>query len=580
MSPVQVDLPSWITHEQGASNTRSVYHRAPHKCAILPGKLENTATKQPAHAISNFNLTPLDSRPRRLPCMADLLFSIRLAKGFDPRVWETAYITGIEGIPWFCQHELSGDEFRIGRQIDESGKLHLLWPTKSAGTVCLSTTSLRPVDHPYQLAVEIARGTLYQLKTQTDEWQRVGLRLPKEYFDLASKATKHFLDALVGISESEQATSAQEAIEHTLLATQLLVDSFSLQALEARKNNEGRLATLLGCQLDSTQGYPEQEPALRESFNLGCVAADFGSVESNSGKRNFELFDSQVDWISQSDQKLCVGPLVDFRKGQLPEWMILLNEGFESIMEAACEHAARTVARYKGKVHLWNCATGVNVPNPLKWNDQEILQMAVALIETVRKADERTPVLLTIDQPFSEYLRSCKEGISPLHFADALIRADLGLSGLALELNFDQWPGGTFPRHLIELNQLIDRWSMLGLPLMILLRSPTASASEPRDPAATRVSRWPLELESAESDANSPQALPNINAAQGIIPPESIVRLLTSKPAVHAVIWSDQCDAKKDCSTGEGILCGLWDQQGQPKQLLTSTAKLRDSYLH
>ncbi len=501
--------------------------------------------------------------------MGDLRFKVPNAEGFDSRVWNTAYITGIEGIPWRCHHRLEGDQFSIGREIEESGKLNIVWPTSSVGNVCLSTTSLRISEEPYTLAVELARGTVNRLKSQTAEWQRAGLKLSDDFFPLAENSLSQFLHALTSVGDDlSQHSQAQQAIDLALQAAVSLCDTFSVQALEARRQSEGRLATLFGVRMQSELALASIGDALAAAFNLICVGADLGSVESSSGKRRFDAFDEQVAWANRENKKVCIGPLVNFRQGSLPQWMVLLNEGFDSVLQAACRHAQETVERYRGQTHIWNCAAGLNVPGEMDWSDEEVLRMAVSLIETVRRADERCPVLLTIDQPWSEYLRNDANGISPLHFADALIRADLGLSGLALELNFDSWPGGSFPRDPIEVNRLIDRWSMLGLPLMIILSSPTNSnldsqhsgTPHPATPEQVRqVSAWQMA---------SPQS--------GHIAPETIVRLLLSKPSVHAVIWNATSDQISGATEG----AGLWDSEGKSKPLLANMAKFRKAYLH
>lgn len=489
--------------------------------------------------------------------MGDLRFSVPNIEDYDPRIWETAYLTGIEGIPWLCKHSVNGNQFTIGREIDESGKLNIVWPTNQFGNLCLSTTSLRITDDPYSLLVELARGTVYRLKFQTSEWQRIGLRLPDPFFSLAESSLSSLLHALTSPRDSErQLSNAQTAINMAVQASIELCDSFSTQALEARRNNEGRLSTLLGGRVDKGVSLSRVGEALNTAFNLTVIPAELGAVESESGNTDFGPFDDQIAWATRSDHKTCVGPLVDFRSGRLPQWMILLDQDFEHILESACQHAKSTVERFAGKTHLWNCAAGLNVPNELNWSDEEVLRMAVSLIETVRRADERNPVLLTIDQPWSEYLRNDANGISPLHFADALIRADLGLSGLALELNFDQWPGGSFPRDPIEVSRLIDRWSMLGLPLMVVLSGPTDA--ENGHQSHTRVSGWKT---------------PN---SGGIVSPDAIVRLLMSKPSVHAIIWNQLSDATSGPTNG----AGLWNQDGKAKSVLSEFAKLRKSYLH
>ena len=194
--------------------------------------------------------------------------------------------------------------------------------------------------------------------------------------------------------------------------------------------------------------------------------------------------------------------------------------------------------------------------------------------ETVRRGDERSPVLLTIDQPWSEYLRTDTHGISPLHFADALIRADLGLSGLALELNFDRWPGGTLPRDPIELNQLIDRWSMLGLPLMVILSAPTGrnvTAAQAPTSSAGRVTDWQV----PKPDWACLEPTPASIDEPGYISPDTIVSLLLSKPSVHAIIWNSIRDSESN-----SFQSGLWTESVQSKPFLSRLAKLRKTSLH
>lgn len=509
--------------------------------------------------------------------MAHLRFSVPKTSEFNPKIWETAYITGIEGIPWLCEHSISEDQFSIARQIDESGKLNIVWPTRTLGCLSLTTTSLRLTDEPYILSTELARGTVYRLQTQIADWQRVGLRVSDEVTQQSQEALELLLRSLTcSHDRMTQENLAQSCIELSLRAIMSLSDAFSLQALEARRNSEGKMATLLGCRVEPSTRLEQVGDAVKTAFNLVSVNASLKELETKTGKADFSSIDPQVEWAIGADQKLCIGPMVDFRDGGLPDWMALLDDGFESVLNSACEHVQRVVERYRGKAHLWNCATGINVPSRLGWNDEESLRMAVALIETVRRTDARSPVLLTVDQPWSEYLRYDAEGVSPVHFADALIRADLGLSGLALELNLDRWPGGSFPRDPIEVNRLIDRWAMLGLPLLIILTSPTGSNHA--DPCC--VSAW---HEPEQDDEPAPSADDTLGPGvmqsleeEGHVRPETLVRLLLSKPAVHAVVWDTLVDSK---APGESR-SGLWKSDGKAKPLLATMAKLRKTCLH
>ncbi len=492
--------------------------------------------------------------------MGDLRFIVPKSLKLDDRVWDTAYITGIEGIPWFCHRRIEGDQFTIGRDIEESGKLNIVWPTKNFGNVCLSTTSLRIVDQPYSLIVELARGSVYRLKNQCAEWQRMGLKLPAEFFPLAEDALTDFLKSVTSHSDAQsQSSFAQSAIDRSIEASVIMCDAFSAQVMDIRQQNEGRFSTLLGCRLQSQIDLRSVQDAIRSAFNLVVIDADLTAVEQASGKRDYSVFDAQMEWASQSGQRICMGPLINFRPGGLPRWTVLLNQDFDTFQRAACQHVSETVLRYKGRVHLWNVAVGLNCPGEMGWSDEEVLKMSVSLIEAVRQADDRTPVLLTIDQPWSEYLGLERDGISPLHFADALIRADLGLSGLALQLDFDTWPDGTFPRDPVEVSRMVDRWGMLGLPLMMIVTHPTSIGGQANRESAN-VSDWEPAVSEETKGFGS----------------DSMLRMLMAKPTVHAVIWNQLSDQMPQALPR----AGLWDQAGKAKPLLTTVAKLRQVYLH
>ena len=74
------------------------------------------------------------------------------------------------------------------------------------------------------------------------------------------------------------------------------------------------------------------------------------------------------------------------------------------------------------------------------------LQLAAKAIATVRQLDPTTPRVVSFDQPWAEYLASEQLDLGAFHFADALVRANLGLSGVGLEINVGYHPGGSLHR--------------------------------------------------------------------------------------------------------------------------------------
>ena len=60
------------------------------------------------------------------------------------------------------------------------------------------------------------------------------------------------------------------------------------------------------------------------------------------------------------------------------------------------------------------------------------------------------------------------------------MRADLGLSGLGLEINVGYHPGATPHRWPLAYSRLIDTWSLLELPLLVSLTLPSSAEKDPQ----------------------------------------------------------------------------------------------------
>jgi hypothetical protein len=210
---------------------------------------------------------------------------------------------------------------------------------------------------------------------------------------------------------------------------------------------------------------------------------------------------------------------------------------------------------------VWNLAARLNVADALQLSEEHRLRVAVDAIEVIRRNDPKTPTIITFDQPWGEYLAREDFELSPLHFADTLVRAELGIAGLGLEFNFDYWPRGTTHRDLIELNRLIDQWSQFGLPLVVFLTAPSSDDVDPE--AALGIKTIP----------NARAAVHSRETQADLV--EKVVPLLLAKPNVHAIIWNQMRDGQHhDFPYG-----GLFDFRSKKKKAIRSLSAIRRRHL-
>lgn len=511
--------------------------------------------------------------------MGQMRFRIPNSMDYDPQIWSTAYISGLEGIPWSGRNRIEDDCLVIDRAVNDSGKLSIVWPTKEYGPILLTTGSLRCSEQPYWLQLELARGTLHRVRGRGLDWQRVGLKLPDAFSSLIDQSISVFIKAALSANEPEALCAlAQESIDLAINASKPLSRAFISQSLQARHQFEPKLSTLLGTRINPTAKWEEEAGVLAPVMNTLNVPMEMGQLEANDATEVLSRIDAQLQWARERSLRVFAGPLLNLQQHAIPKWFYLFSD-FDSLKRATCEHASKMVTRYRGQVHLWSAGAGLNSPNSLGLNDQQTLQLAVSMIQTVRSLDPKTPVIVNIDTPWAEFLAQRPDGISPLHFADALMRLDLGLSGLALELNLNCWPGGSLPRDLVDISDLIDHWNILGLPLMAIVTTPAVTHRDPNASAKSQiVSTWkyPFQDDWEEPTTNSEEtvlARPTERLpANGM----EIVQMLMAKSTVHGIIWNQSSDSAEHAFPNAGLI----GPNGKQRPVLDGLVRLRQMHIH
>ncbi|HEX3999047.1 MAG TPA: hypothetical protein VHX65_10885 [Pirellulales bacterium] len=472
--------------------------------------------------------------------MGQVGFLVPLGEFLPAEAPPRAYLSALDQLPWQTRVTRTATGITVERPESESGYFHILWQTATRGRLVLITGTIAERAEPYILPVELARGVICRLRNQVGGWDAAGLAPPAGVTAQLKQAMQHFVVAATSQDHpTEAAAQAQAAIEAALAGSDLLVDAFAQQAIRARKGQAARLAILLGGSLDKV--VPDRtlaEPYLA-AFNSAVLPCAWSQIEPQAGRRQWELVDGQLAWCAAHQLRVVCGPLLDLQPVALPDWLYLWEGDFTNILSVVTDQIRAVVTRIKGRVHLWNCAARVNTAEALSLSEEEVLRLTVRTVETVRNIDNRTPVMVTFDQPWGDYLGQLERDLPPLHFADALVRSDLGLAGIGLELNLGVGPESTLPRDAMELSRQLDRWAALGLPLVVLLTIP--------------------------SDGEG------FTSAGQLAWLRSYLQLMSAKSSVHGILWNDLRDAPAPRPDSRGLL----NPAGQPKPVLSALAEFR-----
>ncbi len=454
-----------------------------------------------------------------------------------------------------CQATWQDDELHVRYDSEDSCVLQLPWRTDSGSELLLTTATLLERSRPYVLPLELARGAIHRVACQLSEWEVAGHDISADVLPLLQPARKAFV-AAVTVQHCDAVNDlALVALDRALELLQGITQPVTTALAGMRKKTENPVVKVL---VGNPQGVelPDAEAQLfKEAFDTTMISVNWRTVEKNADEFVWDPVDKQMAWCRKHKLRVVAGPLIQFRDHAVPDWLYLWEENHEALLGFATKFAQQAAQRYRDQVSLWQVATGLNLAGTLGLDQENRLRLAAGCIDAVRRAVPQTPVMIGFQQPWGEYLTRRCDDFSPMGFADAILRANLGLSAIALELNFDVWPGGTVRRDSFELLKMCDQWSQFELPLIIVL---TAPSSAEKDVLAT----------TPTVQVTHQQASPATQAelVQAIAP------LVLSHPAVQGLVWDQWSDGLPHPFPN----CGLLDKNGRSQPALALLKEYRE----
>jgi hypothetical protein len=455
--------------------------------------------------------------------------------------YRKAYITGLDRTPGRLAIELRNGLLSCVRDTPESGRLFVPWPIEGHGMPIVGTATLAERVSPYTLAVELARGKLNDIRNQLSDWLQMGLRSTPELEKALAEAQRSFVRCATSTDQPDACNAAARA---SLLASSragdLLIDAYTAQILQSRLASTSRLSTHVGSVLDlAPQKIP---PAIdwSSAFNTCHLGISWKQVAPSEGQYRWDLLDAQLAWCRSKGYTFEVGPLIDFRPSGLPDWIWLWEGDCDAISGMAADFVRQIVQRYRGRVPLWHVVHRPGSSDILGLTEEEQIRITARAIQVAHQTDPSAQLTIGIDRPWAEWMGTSHFQLGPLHLCDYLLRADLGLSGVAIEIAPGYSAPGSYMRDLFELSKLLDLYSLLNVPLHVWMVLPSADRPDPLADPRLRVepSQWPVPLDE------------NLQAAWA----SKWIALAVAKPFVRTLSWLQLSDAAPHLYPHGGLL--------------------------
>ncbi|MCH2200795.1 MAG: hypothetical protein MK102_02405, partial [Fuerstiella sp.] len=108
--------------------------------------------------------------------------------------------------------------------------------------------------------------------------------------------------------------------------------------------------------------------------------------------------------------------------------------------------------------------------------------LVIRSVEAARQIDGQIQMSLRVIQPWGEYLSDSGNRLAPIQFIDTLRRTGVPIAEVNLDVRFGTGALQSLPRDLLGISQLLDQWSLLQVPLNIVLSLPVFFSDVPRSP--------------------------------------------------------------------------------------------------
>jgi Glycosyl hydrolase family 10 len=443
--------------------------------------------------------------------------------------YRQAYITGLDRTPGRVGVELRNGLMSCQRDTTESGRLFVPWAIEGYGIPIVGTATLAERPEPYTLPVELARGKLNDIRNQLADWTQMGLRSTPELEQVLTEARHAFIRAATSTDRLDEcAEAAQISLQLASRAGDLLLDAYTAQIFQSRLAASTRLPTRLGCVLE---GLPQKLPAAMDwlaTFNTCQMSVTWKQIAPSEGQYRWDILDAQLAWCRRNNLTIDAGPLIEFRQGALPDWIWLWSGDAETISGLVADFVRQTLQRYRGKVPLWHVVHRAASSEVLGLTEEEQIRIAARAVQVAHQSDPSAQLTIGIDRPWAEWMGSSHFQLGPLHLCDYLLRADLGLSGVAIEIAPGFSAPGSHLRDLFEFSKLLDLFSLLSVPLSIWMALPSADGPDPNADPNVRIesSQWPTAVDES------------VQATWG----SKWLALAVAKPFVRTINWLQASD--------------------------------------
>ena len=443
-----------------------------------------------------------------------------------------AYVFGQDGIPVRADIAATDSQITCIKHAAGACGLALLWEAPTAGKYLLNTTRLPDRREPYNLNVELVRALMLRLIQKREDWGLFDYPEANELNDLFAQARKDFIAAVTAKTPVEAARLADAALDNAVTLGEKISLFHADIFLKRRKSSSSGSKTSLGCMVDLLSLDDRYTESLRGAFDFVSVPVQWKQTEPREREYQYTQIDAWVQWATQARKPVAAGPLISFDPADLPEWLYIWENDYESLRDLIYEHVQHVVTRYKNKVHLWKVVSGIHAHNSFNLSFEQLMELTRMSCLLVKKFVPRAKVVIELVMPWGEYYARNQRTIPPLLYADMAVQSGIKFDAFGLRMCMGVPVDGLYVRDLLQISSLLDEFVGFGKPLHI------TACQVPSDVTADAWDAWGGQNPPDRGGMWHAQWSQRLQAEWL----QAFYRIAISKPFIETLCWRDLAD--------------------------------------
>lgn len=471
------------------------------------------------------------------------------------------------------------------------------------GSLTLRTCLLPTRERPYLLSLELARHRIMLFLNKLEDWALFDLPAEDPILAQFEQARQTFTQALVaersGDPEGNPGAHTAEADRLAWHALVLAIDAGEQLALrDAARDIVPRLSgqtyqeaveayvhasgdkpppnvpiivqnhlgvtlpgrPVIGCSVSPARFSEALQRCVANACDFVNLPMRWIDMEPQEGSYSFAGTDRWIEWaVRKARLPVHAGPVIDFRAADIPEWIYIWENDYETLRELVYEHVKAIVTRYRRTVSRWTVASGLHVNSNFRMSYEQIMDLTRLCVLLVKKLQPSAKINVEIDQPWGEHYAHSRQSIPPVLYADTITQAGIPIDAFALRLTMGTPHRGCSTRDLMELSSILDRYAALERPVIVTACAvPSAPVPATDDDPDADPGYW----REPWSDHIQTAWLANVAS------------VVLAKPYVLGLNWADLTDPP-----GAAPSLGLVSADGAPKPALERLAGIRRALL-